>query len=355
MTRRKVKLAWIVNDAARKATFRKRRANLLKKLRELTILCDVNGLIIVYGPDSDEPVVWPERPVVQELLARFLSIPEFERWKKMTNQETYLKDSAAKIQEQIRKIQKKNNEMEMNYIMHQILKNGKPLDAFHARELTDLVFFMKDKMKEIEKRIETKEMDPNVPPCAPPHNDEWNATESLFNYLHKEKTKQMENIVGASSSVRSDMGLPEYTYFGSSVNPANGIGFPSVNFEGNYSYGGSDLGLPKQIHNIAGSSSSVRHYGTDLGMPHVNYGGSSTGGSEMRHDILPHYYGDNIVGNTGWGTRETNAGYGDRLGHLPQQLSVEGDKGSGLGLPAGLFGGNNGGSDAGLPYDVTKT
>ncbi|KAH0992523.1 hypothetical protein GBA52_004006 [Prunus armeniaca] len=92
MTRKKVKLAWITNDSARKTSFRKRKEGLLKKLSELSILCDVSGFAIIYGPDDKEPVVWPSRPIAEELLARFQRIPEVDRCKKMMNQETYLND-----------------------------------------------------------------------------------------------------------------------------------------------------------------------------------------------------------------------------------------------------------------------
>ncbi|KAI5350049.1 hypothetical protein L3X38_002940 [Prunus dulcis] len=92
MARNKVKLAWIKNDAARKSTFRKRKACLLKKMSEINNLCDVSAFIIVYGSDADEPIVWPDCPLVEQLLARFQNIPELERWKKMMIQETYLKE-----------------------------------------------------------------------------------------------------------------------------------------------------------------------------------------------------------------------------------------------------------------------
>ncbi|CAB4293817.1 unnamed protein product [Prunus armeniaca] len=52
MTRKKVKLAWITNDSARKTNFRIRKEGLLKKLSELGIFCDVSGFAIIYGPDE---------------------------------------------------------------------------------------------------------------------------------------------------------------------------------------------------------------------------------------------------------------------------------------------------------------
>ncbi|CAL2227812.1 unnamed protein product [Prunus armeniaca] len=82
MTRKKVKLAWITNDSARKTNFRIRKEGLRDK----------------------EPVVWPSNPIAEELLARFQRIPEVDRCMKMMNQETYLKDRLAKLKEQLTKL-----------------------------------------------------------------------------------------------------------------------------------------------------------------------------------------------------------------------------------------------------------
>ncbi|KAB2607965.1 agamous-like MADS-box protein AGL36 [Pyrus ussuriensis x Pyrus communis] len=63
---------------------------------ELTTLCEVNGFAIVYDQDNSESAVWPSPLKVEELIARFFNIPEVERKKKMSHQETYLTERAAK-------------------------------------------------------------------------------------------------------------------------------------------------------------------------------------------------------------------------------------------------------------------
>ncbi|KAL6135268.1 hypothetical protein ACLB2K_067496 [Fragaria x ananassa] len=59
MTRKKVKLTYITNDSARKATFKKRKMGLMKKVRELTTLCDIDACAIIYSPYDSQPEVWP--------------------------------------------------------------------------------------------------------------------------------------------------------------------------------------------------------------------------------------------------------------------------------------------------------
>ncbi|KAF5203782.1 agamous-like MADS-box protein AGL80, partial [Thalictrum thalictroides] len=88
MARKKVKLAWIVNDSARRATFKKRKKGLMKKVSELSTLCGVEACAIIYGPEDPQPDVWPSTPSeAHRVLTRFNSMPEMEQSKKMMNQE----------------------------------------------------------------------------------------------------------------------------------------------------------------------------------------------------------------------------------------------------------------------------
>ncbi|CAN0921019.1 Agamous-like MADS-box protein AGL80 [Linum grandiflorum] len=59
MTRKKVKLAYITNDSARKATYNKRNKGLIKKVSELSTLCDVQACAIVYSLYHTQPEIWP--------------------------------------------------------------------------------------------------------------------------------------------------------------------------------------------------------------------------------------------------------------------------------------------------------
>jgi SRF-type transcription factor (DNA-binding and dimerisation domain) len=59
MARKKVNLAWIQNDAIRRATFKKRKKGLIKKASELSTLCGVDTCVVIYGPQDQKPEVWP--------------------------------------------------------------------------------------------------------------------------------------------------------------------------------------------------------------------------------------------------------------------------------------------------------
>lgn len=153
MTRKKVNLAWIVSDSARKACLKKRKLGLMKKVSQLTTLCGVNAFVIICSPDDKEPSMWPSRPVVQQLLTRFQTLSEIERSKKMMNQERYIKERSTKVEEQLNKLQRKNKELDVSNLLFQHLHLGKRLSEFNTSELHGLFWFLQERRKEIKKRL----------------------------------------------------------------------------------------------------------------------------------------------------------------------------------------------------------
>ncbi|KAK5841176.1 hypothetical protein PVK06_010085 [Gossypium arboreum] len=61
MRRKKVTLAWISNDSARRASLKKRRLGLMKKMSELTTLCGSKACLIIYSLDESELMAWSSR------------------------------------------------------------------------------------------------------------------------------------------------------------------------------------------------------------------------------------------------------------------------------------------------------
>ncbi|KAL6139091.1 hypothetical protein ACLB2K_064368 [Fragaria x ananassa] len=152
MTRKKVKLTYITNDSARKATFKKRKKGLMKKVSELTILCDIDACAIIYSPYDSQPEVWPSPLGVHRVLAQFKTMPEMEQSKKMVNQETFLRQRINKAHEQLKKQKKDNREKEMARVMFQSL-TGKTLQGLTMSDLTDLNWVIDQHMKEIQLRM----------------------------------------------------------------------------------------------------------------------------------------------------------------------------------------------------------
>ncbi|XP_059428481.1 uncharacterized protein LOC132162237 [Corylus avellana] len=346
MTRKKVKLSWIVNDSARKASLKKRRIGLLKKVSELTILCGVSAFAIIYGPGDKEAEVWPSHQEVQQLLARFQSVPEMEQYRKMMNQDSYLKERATKFREQLRKQQRKNKEMEMGHLMQQI-HQGRKLDELEMSEMTGLAWFLEQKMKDGGKRVEYFPQNALAPSSFPPLESAAPAAEGktptegyMWDQWFIDMVSQNENVAGTSSSIWSNMGLPPHAY----------VGDPFGNHGGGRD--GIEMGLPHG--NYKGSEMGGLPYGSfgfnigvsDIGLqPHGSFGGIGVGG-----DVglgLP-YHGNMNVSDAA----------NDMGLSMPHVNIGSSSGGSEMGLPQGFFGGGSiagTGSDAGeLPYDATK-
>ncbi|XP_033512375.1 agamous-like MADS-box protein AGL80 [Nicotiana tomentosiformis] len=153
MTRKKVKLAFITNDSARKATFKKRKKGLMKKVSELSTLCGIDACAIFYSPYENQPEVWPNTMGAQRVLAEFKRMPEMEQSKKMVNQESFIRQRIAKASEQLKKQSKENREKEMTEVMYQCLAE-KWLQNLNLGDLNDLGWVVDQNLKEINKRIE---------------------------------------------------------------------------------------------------------------------------------------------------------------------------------------------------------
>ncbi|KZV14565.1 hypothetical protein F511_42561 [Dorcoceras hygrometricum] len=155
MTRKKVKLSFITNESSRKATYKKRKKGLMKKVSELSTLCGIDACAIVYSPYESTPEVWPADPRdAQRVIAQFRRVPEMEQSKKMVNQESFIRGRIAKAAEQMKKLQKYNREKEITHLMYQCL-TGKGLQGLAVPELNDMGWLLDQNLKEICKRIET--------------------------------------------------------------------------------------------------------------------------------------------------------------------------------------------------------
>ncbi|KAL1217944.1 Agamous-like MADS-box protein AGL80 [Cardamine amara subsp. amara] len=153
MKRKKIKLAFIENDPSRALSLRKRRLGLSKKVKELSILCDVRACIIMFNPNEALPMVWPSVPTARLLLDKFFAIPDFERRKQETNLQQYLQEKTKKIQEKLMRTQKES----MAYLTDQLmvqLQHGRRIADFNMSEIHALLSYSKVKIMLFRKRLE---------------------------------------------------------------------------------------------------------------------------------------------------------------------------------------------------------
>ncbi|KAL4325164.1 hypothetical protein GQ457_11G031960 [Hibiscus cannabinus] len=292
MTRRKVELVWITSQSARRASLRKRRVGLLKKVEELTTLCGIKACLVMYSPGEQEPMAWPSPDEAKELIRKFYLIPELERSKKMITMEMYMAEQLSKVHRDLEKLKKKNREAEARQFMLQ-MHYGKIFDDFNVHELEELICFGETRRTTIRKRVEFYKQVPyssvspskgDVPlqplPQGPiiPYYDIDGAIAAVgeserIAATSKAWDKWFHNIMnpnefkggGSNNSIRSYMGLTHYNTYdqprrssvaphlglpcsligGSSIDVvADHLGFPGHSTGGNSSVVAADLGLP---------------------------------------------------------------------------------------------------------------
>ncbi|KAL4324400.1 hypothetical protein GQ457_11G031890 [Hibiscus cannabinus] len=350
MTRRKVELVWITSQSARRASLRKRRVGLLKKVEELTTLCGIKACLVMYSPGEQEPMAWPSPDEAKELIRKFYFIPELERSKKMITMEMYMAEQLSKVHRDLEKLNKKNREAEARQFMLQ-MHYGKILDDFNVHELEELISFGETMRTTIRKRVEFYKQVPysSVSPSKGdvslqplpqgpiiPYYDIDGAIAAVgeserIAATSKAWDKWFHNIMnpnefkggGSNNSIRSYMGLTHYNKYdqprrssvaphlglpcssigGSSIDVvADHLGFPGHSNGGNSSVVAADLGLPGP--SLGRSSRVVPNQGLPLfptfSSPMFDAGPSESGYlcPFWGHDMGPGHYPLGLVENT---------------------------------------------------------
>lgn len=326
MTRKKVALGWIANDSARKASLKKRRSGLIKKVSELCILCGVVACVIIYSPNEIEPIFLPSsRSEVEEILLRFERVPEMEKNRKMMNQESYIKERATKHEDQLRKNMKKNQEMQMNHFLHQIHRAAKPYNEFAHPELHGLRFYMEERWRECRRRMQFFHQAPGeqLPPpahilCSDTEMEQAREHDvAQWDTWFIKMTKNDQNVAGSSGTDKGKAVL--HAYEGSSscadgtVAPYNHLGSSIWGNEAMLSDG--NMGDQGGIHGFGvpqGQAGDIGE-GQIAPAPHGVNGGTTVG-----YGFEPHHgnneavgFGQSMVfphGEVGGGRSEHNIG-----------------------------------------------
>ncbi|RZC79602.1 hypothetical protein C5167_031181 [Papaver somniferum] len=82
MGRVKLKIKRLENTSGRQVTYSKRRAGILKKARELSILCDIDIALLMFSPTGKPTLCLGERSNIEEVIAKFAQLTPQERAKR---------------------------------------------------------------------------------------------------------------------------------------------------------------------------------------------------------------------------------------------------------------------------------
>ncbi|KVH95946.1 Transcription factor, MADS-box [Cynara cardunculus var. scolymus] len=126
-----------------------------KKLKELTTLCGIDACAIVYSPYEPQPEVWPNCLGVQQMLAEFLRMPPKDQFRKMVNQDSYIRERIKKTDEELKKKIKENWELKMTAVMYQCLIGNVSPANLSMTNLNDLGLLIDHKLAEIDSMLES--------------------------------------------------------------------------------------------------------------------------------------------------------------------------------------------------------
>ncbi|KAJ1425552.1 hypothetical protein SESBI_10900 [Sesbania bispinosa] len=144
MARRMLKLAYISDEATRKATYRKRKKGILKKMNELTTLCGIFACAIIFNPFDSQVEVWPNLEGAKQVIERYKNTPVIDESKNV-NQESFLTKMIAKRQDHLKKMRQDNREKELievvfKYMRDKTLPNMPFGDTNDLNQVSDMPF-----------------------------------------------------------------------------------------------------------------------------------------------------------------------------------------------------------------------
>ncbi|CAN0916552.1 Agamous-like MADS-box protein AGL36 [Linum grandiflorum] len=152
--RTRVKLAFIENQAARMARLKNRRKSFIKKVEELSILCGVQAFAVIYHPEEQGFVAWPtDRAEAQQVLMRYLNMPETKKSKNRLDQETYMEGVIGKMEKKLKIQLKRTNELELAYLMDEV-HYGKGLQEMDINGVNSLSLLLTNKLRALREKAE---------------------------------------------------------------------------------------------------------------------------------------------------------------------------------------------------------
>ncbi|XP_055800827.1 agamous-like MADS-box protein AGL86 [Solanum dulcamara] len=154
------------SENVRNSILDRRATSFFKKAEEFSILCDVEVAIIIFRPGNIQPIAWKSTSLDQDVLKRYLRFTKFERLKKFVIHETYLQGKVDKKEEHIGKLEKTNEENEMELLFNQLVE-GKSINKLDARQMKGLLKVFSTKLSKIDERKKELKQPPN-----PPSNNE---------------------------------------------------------------------------------------------------------------------------------------------------------------------------------------
>ncbi|PNX91235.1 agamous-like mads-box protein agl80-like [Trifolium pratense] len=154
MARNKVKLAFISDESKRRASYIKRKRSLIKKVTELTTLCDVPACAVISSPFDSHIDVWPNLEGAKNVIERYQNSTVINESKNVSHQR-FIMQRTAKARDQLKKLKHGNREKELNLLMFEYLQNNNISYDLTPEEAKDLDKVVGKMLKEVDNKINT--------------------------------------------------------------------------------------------------------------------------------------------------------------------------------------------------------
>lgn len=148
----KKKTAWIRDYKTRKSSLKRRLTGLMKKVNELSILCDMPASLVVFNREEDQLAAWPSPEAAKSLIDKFYSLTDHERTMKAVDSESYVQTNIEKIEKKLADTRKVITELEMEHLMFD-LQNGRELANLSPTEVDKLISYSGKKLMCLSKQM----------------------------------------------------------------------------------------------------------------------------------------------------------------------------------------------------------
>ncbi|XP_073136868.1 agamous-like MADS-box protein AGL80 [Henckelia pumila] len=154
MARKKITLAYLNNQSERKASFKKRKKGMMKKVEELSTLCGVDACAVTYSEFQPQPEVWPSPPEARRILNRFMEMPDMEKSRFAENQMSFTRQRIEKARNKLRRLQRENKRKELTIFMFQCMEGNANIGDFDVRDTGEMNVVINEVLTEITERME---------------------------------------------------------------------------------------------------------------------------------------------------------------------------------------------------------
>ncbi|KHG01495.1 Protein TRANSPARENT TESTA 16 -like protein [Gossypium arboreum] len=122
MGRVKLKIKRLESYSNRQVTYSKRRTGILKKAKELSILCDIHIILLMFSPTGKPTLFHGERSTIEEVIAKFAQLTPQERAKRKLESLEEMTNEVSMLQARLNEVHKRlsywNNPDKIDNIEH---------------------------------------------------------------------------------------------------------------------------------------------------------------------------------------------------------------------------------------------